>query len=1009
MNMAQQSSEDGESSIQKQLWYLRHEDPTQYHTLIKMHLSFTTDLPTDQCDTQSAEQTSGRRWQLTPLIRRLGLTSSVNKGVMEGAPLTQEGVCQVFQLIHYLNKDYNITQEGLFRKSGSLSRQQELKALLNSGADLNLDYGTYSAHDCASVLKSFLADLPEPLLTEGHYSIHCRIAEMIQSNLSHDEKEVTHARQIKALRLLFLLLPPENYQLLHDVLILLHRVAAHQKLNLMSAVNLGTMFAPHILCPRKMTPNDLQYQSGTLSIAVAFMIEHALQLFKVPLELEYDVRQYWSNKKKMRHQLSKRSMMDAPAKTIFTFIDRELTAQANDKDVTEVALAELYAYVQSLPDSAKKRRLIKQFNHASASGTPQLNRSIIKKQEARGKKLGDSIKKHLFHKTVKSSKSKSQPFSSIGYTKVKHNNSEDLLCSPSTRTPELRMFRRNPELGTPIRLKAKSLDDLSSSLDNYHPTVTSSATNHSLLSITSYPAFHPDFHHHQEPKQTFPITIPSSDWRKSRNSASSDQSSRKDPVSPLPLQSLSLDSSCDTLEVIRETVSGQSIHEITDERFSQSTASFPSAALEDTKENAPPWDNMLASTPAGPQLEIHSPISQAMISASIPQKVIMTPRSRCPIIINSSTSLSSVAIPEEKKSHSPICQDERRGKTNRLSESMHTSPVFTNPAAQLTSPVRPVQPLTDSTNLISTDSIKKIVGDDLKSEKEHQRASYDCKKIDRETKLSRWSSSSLRRTLSSVSSNSSLFGSFFHHLSTSSLAQLATRLTSSSSVKDPEIVEEKESQDNFLGEDDGEMNESLSSVFKDYLLSRSILTDNPVDLSTCCLDNEETEEGAKSEKDNSSSDDESSDEHEEVHDDLGDSAYGGSQPLSKCTSAHCSVASLRSLDSALDIYANREFSTSLLYCLDGNDPLSSSNSSVEGDCYKDKTEMKRLDSTHSHSSPLQKQDEVGEKMLGLHSCSPDSRCQSLLKTKQGTPVPQREKKHSDSANSGRGVIFETSF
>lgn len=87
-----------------------------------------------------------------------------------------------------------------------------------------------------------------------------------------------------------------------------------------------------------------------------------------------------------------RSMMDAPAKTIFTFIDRELTAQANDKDVTEVALAELYAYVQSLPDSAKKRRLIKQFNHASASGTPQLNRSLIKKQEARGKKLGDSIK-----------------------------------------------------------------------------------------------------------------------------------------------------------------------------------------------------------------------------------------------------------------------------------------------------------------------------------------------------------------------------------------------------------------------------------------------------------------------------------------------------------------------------------------------------------------------------------------------------------------------------------------
>lgn len=84
--------------------------------------------------------------------------------------------------------------------------------------------------------------------------------------------------------------------------------------------------------------------------------------------------------------------MDAPAKTIFTFIDRELTAQANDKDVTEVALAELYAYVQALPESAKKQRLIKQFNHASGSGTPQLNHSGVKKQEARSKRLGESIK-----------------------------------------------------------------------------------------------------------------------------------------------------------------------------------------------------------------------------------------------------------------------------------------------------------------------------------------------------------------------------------------------------------------------------------------------------------------------------------------------------------------------------------------------------------------------------------------------------------------------------------------
>ena len=201
----------------------------------------------------------------------------------------------ILHFISWLPSFSDITQEGLFRKNGSVSRQQELKNLLNSGADLNLDCGTYSPHDCASVLKSFLADLPEPLLTEAHYPIHCRIAgkvntfymsmsflypvlcglmsnttilfsylllitnatilistEMLQSHMSNDQKAAIHSRQIKALRLLFLLLPPENYQLLHDLLILLHRVASHQKQNLMSAINLGTMFAPHILCPRKV-------------------------------------------------------------------------------------------------------------------------------------------------------------------------------------------------------------------------------------------------------------------------------------------------------------------------------------------------------------------------------------------------------------------------------------------------------------------------------------------------------------------------------------------------------------------------------------------------------------------------------------------------------------------------------------------------------------------------------------------------------------------------------------
>ena len=69
--------------------------------------------------------------------------------------------------------------------------------------------------------------------------------------------ETTHSTQIKALRLVFLLLPPPNYHLLRDLLSFLHRVAFNSSYNKMDASNLGTMFAPHILCPRKVSKHKV--------------------------------------------------------------------------------------------------------------------------------------------------------------------------------------------------------------------------------------------------------------------------------------------------------------------------------------------------------------------------------------------------------------------------------------------------------------------------------------------------------------------------------------------------------------------------------------------------------------------------------------------------------------------------------------------------------------------------------------------------------------------------------
>lgn len=70
----------------------------------------------------------------------------------------------------------DIAQEGIFRKTGAVSRQQQLKTCLNEGMAVDFDDNNFSVHDCASVLKNFLAELPEPLVTDAYYPLYCQIS-----------------------------------------------------------------------------------------------------------------------------------------------------------------------------------------------------------------------------------------------------------------------------------------------------------------------------------------------------------------------------------------------------------------------------------------------------------------------------------------------------------------------------------------------------------------------------------------------------------------------------------------------------------------------------------------------------------------------------------------------------------------------------------------------------------------------------------------------------------------
>lgn len=172
------------------------------------------------------------------------------------------------------------------------------------------------------------------------------------------------------------------------------------------------------------------------------MIKQGPVLFHIPAQLATDIRAYWSTREQralmpkrdvclsdiffklpLKHvnhtfplllfQLNESTCDGMAAKTVFTFVDRERTAEASAfANPTEAALAQLYAHIQSLPESSKKKKLIKQFNKENGQGTPQLimgshgsgraSRSRYRghnsnKPRQRSRSLGESIKVKCFY------------------------------------------------------------------------------------------------------------------------------------------------------------------------------------------------------------------------------------------------------------------------------------------------------------------------------------------------------------------------------------------------------------------------------------------------------------------------------------------------------------------------------------------------------------------------------------------------------------------------------------
>ncbi|XP_036332942.1 uncharacterized protein LOC118744203 [Rhagoletis pomonella] len=480
--------------------HMRKLNYEKFKSLVRMHLSFELDLNTDEFDLPCHEieyEDKGKLKKWNRLSKKqkhtTGCTNNASKGSISAESSPVESLHQQINagfLLHlnelksFLLLEKNITQEGIFRKTGSASRQNELRQQVQNDKPIDLEAGGYSAHDCATVFKGYLAELPEPLLTDAHYPAHQQIAPLcLGSGSSSSSSTGTLTRPLNperikreqhllsSMQLLLLLLPDENRQLLQHIIEILHSVAAHANENKMTPENLATIFAPHLICPRNLPPEALHYISKTMSSIVAYMVCKGQEIFEMPAKLSTDIRAYFMERKRKKtmspEQTLDESISDmSTVNTVYTFVDREKTAAAHTANNTDTELAQLYAHIQSLPESSKKRRLIKQFNKQNGQGTP-LQLVVMKRLKGTdasrsAKSIGDSIKKHIFHKGIMSRTPKR---AAINNETPAAGVETPINFSHTHKHPKLRALFRSPapsNANTPLRSSSTTTSTTSS-------------------------------------------------------------------------------------------------------------------------------------------------------------------------------------------------------------------------------------------------------------------------------------------------------------------------------------------------------------------------------------------------------------------------------------------------------------------------------------------------------------------------------------------------------------------
>ncbi|XP_074894056.1 unconventional myosin-IXb isoform X5 [Buteo buteo] len=215
---------------------------------------------------QSSCTSCGKKNEQDAEPRHFGVCVSSLTSEKNSVPIVME------KLLEYVEM-HGLYTEGIYRKSGSANRMKELKQLLQADPN-SVKLENYPIHTITGILKQWLRELPDPLMTSAQYNDFLRAVEL-------PEKQ----EQLCAIYSVLEQLPQANHNTLERLIFHLVKVALIEDVNRMSPNALAIVFAPCLLrCPDTSDPLTSMKDVSKTTMCVEMLIKEQIRKYKIKMD-----------------------------------------------------------------------------------------------------------------------------------------------------------------------------------------------------------------------------------------------------------------------------------------------------------------------------------------------------------------------------------------------------------------------------------------------------------------------------------------------------------------------------------------------------------------------------------------------------------------------------------------------------------------------------------------------------------------------------------------------------